>query len=649
VAAAVVGWRSPLAALLSAFGGVALASGLPWLAAGLLGHTPGAAGLFDTGPIGGPWVAGPATAVALFLTLRAGRRLFHILLAVAFGYLALQAIRNVNIFGIMAGFVLASGLGEWTAKVIAGSTGTSVRRREWWGLATRAVMAALIMMGTVAVATGRLTTSNGWPFALGLRETPSIFAHEAARFAGRPGMPLRCLAFGLDQAAVFLYHNSPERKPFMDPRLEVASTTTFENYLWLEKAMIEGRPGWSEPVERMGGPSILLDHNTRFGAEATLLSDPRWRCVYFDAVASVFLPSRRKELDASYPTIDFAARYFLARRGDHTARRLDEALGESLGLVRMAQALPANGTVTWTQRLPILLLAGARAREALTVSPGAARGWLALGCALWYPPENATLQPAGPAEMWDPASSLAGVQAMYAFRRAIALEPVADEVLGALLTVKSIYRARRMIDAADWAEELSRQPAPRAAAPDAQPLRLSAVEEVSITPGADTTELSELFEDRLQHGRPVAAVELVRQAEARGIALPWKLADRVAITHLHLGEPAEARRYWERALAPPSPALRLARIAQAELALTDIESAEKTFRAALGRDHRLGEAWFGLALLELQLGDADATLAACNEGMSCTLTEPQRNVLDKFKTVVDRFASSGRGRNTASP
>jgi tetratricopeptide (TPR) repeat protein len=226
---------------------------------------------------------------------------------------------------------------------------------------------------------------------------------------------------------------------------------------------------------------------------------------------------------------------------------------------------------------------------------------------------------------------------------------VADEVLGALLTVKSIYRARRMIDAADWAEELSRQPAPRAAAPDAQPLRLSAVEEVSITPGADTTELSELFEDRLQHGRPVAAVELVRQAEARGIALPWKLADRVAITHLHLGEPAEARRYWERALAPPSPALRLARIAQAELALTDIESAEKTFRAALGRDHRLGEAWFGLALLELQLGDADATLAACNEGMSCTLTEPQRNVLDKFKTVVDRFASSGRGRNTASP
>ena len=95
--------------------------------------------------------------------------------------------------------------------------------------------------------------------------------------------------------------------------------------------------------------------------------------------------------------------------------------------------------------------------------------------------------------------------------------------------------------------------------------------------------------------------------------------------------------------------MRLARIAQAELALNDIDAAEKTFRAALRLDHRLGEAWFGLALLQLQLGDADATLSACHQGMSCTLTEPQRMILDKFKSMVDRFASSGRGRDTASP
>ncbi len=322
VAAAGVVRRSPLAATLSACGGVALAGGIPWLQAGLLGHNPGAAGLFDIRPMGWPWVSGPAAAAALFLTLRAGARLFRILLAVAFGYLALQAVRNVNVFGVMAGFVIASGLGEWAAKVIAGSTGAAGRRREWWGLATRAVMATLIVMGTVAAATGRLPTTDGWPFALGLRETPSIFAHDAARFAGRPGMPMRGLAFDLTQAAVYLYHNSPERKPFMDPRLEVATKATFETYIWLEKAMNEGRSGWSELVERMGAPSILLGHTKEFGAEATLLVDPRWRCVYFDAVASVFLASRRKDLEALYPTIDFAARHFLARRGDRAAQGL---------------------------------------------------------------------------------------------------------------------------------------------------------------------------------------------------------------------------------------------------------------------------------------------------------------------------------------
>jgi tetratricopeptide (TPR) repeat protein len=649
VAAAAVAWRSPLAALLVACGGIASAGGLPWLRASLLGLEPGAAGRFDIGPIGWPWVAGPAAAASLFLTLRAGGRLFRILLAVAFGYLALQAIRNVNLFGVMAGFVLASGLGEWTAKVVAGSTEAARRRREWWGLATRVVMAALIVTGTVAAATGRLPTTNRWPLALGLRETPSIFAHEAARFAGRPGMPMRGLAFDLTQAAVYLYHNSPERKPFMDPRLEVATKATFETYFWLHKAMNEGRPGWSELVERMGGPSILLDHTTAFGAEATLLADPRWRCVYFDAVASVFLTSRRKDLEASYPTIDFAARHFLARRGDHAARRLDEAFGESRGLVLMGYSLPTKGAVMWTQRLPVLLLAGAQAREALAISSGEARGWLAFGSAVWYLSQDLTSHPAGPAEAWDPARGLAGAQATYAFRRTIALEPVAGEVLAALLTMKSDYHSRGILDARDWAEELSKQSTPRAAPPEAQPLRPSAVEDVSLPPGTGASELSELFEDRLRHGRTLAAVELARQAEARGIALPWELANRVAITHLRLGEPAEARRYWERAQASPSPALRLARIAQAELALTDIEAAEKTFRAALGFDHRLGEAWFGLALLELQLGDADATLAACKEGMSCTLTEPQRVLLDKFKTMVERFASSERGEDTTSP
>jgi hypothetical protein len=86
----------------------------------------------------------------------------------------------------------------------------------------------------------------------------------------------------------------------------------------------------------------------------------------------------------------------------------------------------------------------------------------------------------------------------------------------------------------------------------------------------------------------------------------------------------------------------MARIAQAEMAANDLEAAEKTFRAALRLERRLGEAWFGLALLELQLGDADATLAACREGLSCTLTEPQRAAVDNMMTMLARFEASDR-------
>ena len=193
IAAAFVVWRSPVAALLSACAGVALAGGLPWLQGNMLGNS-GAFSVLDIGPITWPSVAGLAAVVALLLTLHAGARLFHVLLAIAFGYLALQAIRNANIFGLIAGFVLASGLGDWAAKVFARGSETVSWQREWCGAATRVVMAGLIAIGAVRAAAGQLATTGGRPFALGLRETPSTFAHEASRFAGRPGMPMRaCL------------------------------------------------------------------------------------------------------------------------------------------------------------------------------------------------------------------------------------------------------------------------------------------------------------------------------------------------------------------------------------------------------------------------------------------------------------------------
>ena len=45
----------------------------------------------------------------------------------------------------------------------------------------------------------------------------------------------------------------------------------------------------------------------------------------------------------------------------------------------------------------------------------------------------------------------------------------------------------------------------------------------------------------------------------------WLIADRLAVNHLHLGEPDSARRIWQEGPAP-SPAVRLTRLAEADMA-----------------------------------------------------------------------------------
>ena len=92
----------------------------------------------------------------------------------------------------------------------------------------------------------------------------------------------------------------------MDGRLEVPDRSTFETYARLDQQLIQGRPEWTEPVRLMGDPLILLDHQEHYGAEATLLVDPEWRCIYFDAVGSVFVSRHRRDLELSFPSVDFA-------------------------------------------------------------------------------------------------------------------------------------------------------------------------------------------------------------------------------------------------------------------------------------------------------------------------------------------------------
>jgi tetratricopeptide (TPR) repeat protein len=584
---------------------------------------------------------------AALLTVRSGSRavLFRLVLAVVFSYLAIQAVRNVNLFGLVAGFVLAWNLGEW-----AGAVGESIRGR-WpgacsvMGMGVRLALLLVVGLGIITIGSGAFFRVTGEQRRLGLSEQPLAYAHEAARFAGRPGLPPRALALDLRQAGVYLFHNAPEHQLFMDARLEIPSRSTFETFVRVGRLLNDGQPGWAELLRRMGEPLVLLDHGEDAGAEATLLAEPGWRCLYFDEVASVFV-SRRPEIDGSFPAVDFAARHFddLAWRAIPPVPR---GLAEAMALVKLTAAVRQRpGLATnWPFRLTLMLLAADRFQQAITAVASvpssaavASEYWTLLGNCRWNMIADLSAPPAGPDELWDPASGVLWAQATFGYRRALELNP--DNV-AAMLSLHDAFKARRMFDAQQQVVERLRQvrnstdrtkptlpPAPADAPAEPLPAWLD--------PGG----LSRAVGDLLGRGRAEAAVRLMAEADRRSIVASWADRDRLATTLLHLGRPAAARAVWEGAADPPSPAARLARLALAALAAHDAPTAERQFRAAIGLDPRMGDAWFGLALLCTEKGDALGALTAARTAMQCPLTPSQTTFMAGIEALARPYARS---------
>ncbi len=646
VAAAIVVRSSRRAAMIAAVGGLAASAWMIWLRAYLFGAEPGPSawlGVPGGGSVPMAWAAGLLGVAAAGLAVFAGgARPFRIALAVAFGYLALQAIRNANLFGLAAGFVLAGNLGEWAAELSAEGPAGS-RRTRAQAIAGPAVVAAAAVLLIAATVSGRLFRATGERREFGVSASPTAYAHDAARFAGRPGLPEHALVFSLRQAGVYVFHNGPARKVFMDGRLEVPTRETFETYTLLERLLGDGGRGWREALRRIGDPLVLLDHESHAGAEATLLADPEWRCVYHDPVASIFLSRRRRDLEAAFPTVDFLARHFRdpAWRVVPTSTT---SLAEGRALLGLASAMRGRPGVTWGLRASLLLPACDRFRQATDSGRAGAGDWALLGEAiegLIPDPPSASPSP-GADDPWDPARWLLIDQATACYRRALELDP------GEIRALFSLYRsfgARGMGDARASIATMMRQAWAAAVGGDADadpgPDRDTTADPEPAEVGPPTgweqdgsDGLARAIAERIRRRRPETAVRLWNQAEGRGIAAPWAARDRVAMALIDLGRPVEARGVWLGAADPPSPAVRSARLAAAAHATLDFPAARREYRAALEQQPDLGEAWFGLALMHVQLGEADEALAACRAGRKCPLTPPQKAFLIRLERLA---------------
>ena len=221
----------------------------------------------------------------------AGWRLspFRLLLYAAFSILSLQATRNSHQFAAVVGTITAWNFGEWAAAVrrrrLAGETGESTSS----GAGPRLVAFGAVVLVLFWVGSGLFYKMTGEGRVISLGEEPVFFPHEAARFAGEPGMPSRFLSFHNGHASLFEYYHGPERKVYTDPRLEVAGADLFKRYIDLGNLLRKDQPGWEAQLNDMGRPVIMVDHEHNWDDRRDAASQRHWRCVWFDAIVAVFV------------------------------------------------------------------------------------------------------------------------------------------------------------------------------------------------------------------------------------------------------------------------------------------------------------------------------------------------------------------------
>src|SRR5262249_42313767 len=162
-------------------------------------------------------------------------------------------------------------------------------------------MAALI----VAVVTGYWNEMGDKNKPFGLGEARDWFIHDAAKFAGREGFPHRAFVANNGQAAVYIYHNAPDRRVFMDGRLEVCSLESWLVFNAILSKMIEADSEWQMTFQQHGGelPVVILDNRFSILQTAGLLETRGWRLVYSDRVAAVFLSDGQADA-LSLPRVD---------------------------------------------------------------------------------------------------------------------------------------------------------------------------------------------------------------------------------------------------------------------------------------------------------------------------------------------------------
>lgn len=247
----------------------------------------------------GIWLLTAASFVWMFQRTKRWSVL-RVLLFAAFSHLAWEATRNTNIFSLVSMVILAANVTDGLRGTSFSMAPATQQRLQWGAAAFIMAMIALVVSGV-----WNEVGEGSKPFRLG--EGEKWFIHDAAKFAGQEGFPHRAFVANNGQAAVYIYHNAPDRQVFMDGRLEVCTLATFQAYDAILGMMSGGEPAWQELFQQGGGelPVVILDSRTSREAINGMANTPGWKMVFADETAAVFLDNvtaEKLELETADPT-----------------------------------------------------------------------------------------------------------------------------------------------------------------------------------------------------------------------------------------------------------------------------------------------------------------------------------------------------------
>ena len=222
------------------------------------------------------------TAVAAALVSLRRLRLAPLALALAFGWAAMLARRNIALLGFGVVPLAAYGLGPLALQVEAWLG----RRSRWLGPVPGVLVSAVLALQVVRVVHGDWYRDAALTRAFGLGSSLLLYPQGAADFLERHAPNVRVLNDDL-QGGFLLWNAYPRRTVFIDGRLQV-----YPRDVYLQWQSVLDDPNKFPVLARQWDVGAVLMHHPspgRLEVAAAVSRMPGWRVAYLDGGGVVLL------------------------------------------------------------------------------------------------------------------------------------------------------------------------------------------------------------------------------------------------------------------------------------------------------------------------------------------------------------------------